>query len=112
MLKGLPVCPGVARGKARVILRETEHEMVLPGEILVIPFADPGWTPYFVPSAGIVMDLGGMLSHGCIIAREYGIPTISNVESATRVIRTGDIIEVNGTRGTVRIVEKGNLAES
>jgi phosphoenolpyruvate synthase/pyruvate phosphate dikinase len=79
-------------------------EHVLPGEILVAPFTDPGWTPYFVPAAGIVMDMGGLLSHGSIIAREYGIPAVVNVGPATRIIRTGQIIEVDGDRGEVRII--------
>lgn len=105
-LKGLSVSPGKTAGKARVLGRESERESVLPGEILVIPFADPGWTPYFVPAAGIVMDLGGMLSHGCIIAREYGIPTVANVGPATEIIRTGDTVEVDGTGGIVRILER------
>jgi pyruvate,water dikinase len=72
VLTGLAVSPGVVTGKARVILRADNDEQVLPGEILVAPFTDPGWTPCFVPAAAIVMDQGGLLSHGSIIAREYG----------------------------------------
>jgi pyruvate,water dikinase len=79
---------------------------VLPGEILVAPFTDPGWTPYLVSSSGIVIDQGGLLSHGSIIAREYGIPTVVNVGSATRIIKTGDTVEVNGDQGTVRILSR------
>jgi pyruvate,water dikinase len=81
------------------------EESVLPGEILVAPFTDPGWTPYFIPAAGIVMDMGGMLSHGSIIAREYGIPAVVNVGPATRVIKTGQLVEVDGDIGEVRILE-------
>jgi phosphohistidine swiveling domain-containing protein len=103
-LKGISVSAGVARGPARVFLTVDTDEPVLPGEILVAPFTDPGWTPYFIPAAGIVMDMGGLLSHGSIIAREYGIPAVVNVGPATRIIATGDLIEVDGDRGEVRIL--------
>jgi len=101
---GVPVSPGRARGRARVILRSDTGQHVLAGEILVAPFTDPGWVPYFVPAAAIVMDQGGLLSHGSIIAREYGIPAVVNVGPATKAIRTGDIIEVDGDRGVVRVL--------
>jgi phosphohistidine swiveling domain-containing protein len=103
-LTGISVSAGVARGPARVFLSADTDEPVLPGEILVAPFTDPGWTPYFVPAAGIVMDMGGLLSHGSIIAREYGIPAVVNVGPATQIIRTGQIIEVDGEKGEVRIL--------
>ena len=105
-LTGLGVAAGVARGPARVIHSLHSTERVLPGEVLVAPFTDPGWTPYFVPAAAIVVDMGGMLSHGSIIAREYGIPGVVNVGPATSLIRTGDIVEVDGSRGVVTIVER------
>ena len=104
ILKGISVSAGVVRGPARVFLTAETDEQVLPGEILVAPFTDPGWTPYFVPAAGIVMDMGGLLSHGSIIAREYGIPAVVNVGPATRIIRTGQIIEVDANAGEVRII--------
>ena len=104
-LKGLAVSPGVVSGKARVILRADDNEQVQAGEILVAPFTDPGWTPYFIPAAGIVMDQGGLLSHGAIIAREYGIPAVVNVGNATKIIKTGQTIHVDGDRGVVRILE-------
>jgi pyruvate,water dikinase len=107
ILAGLPVCPGCARGPARVILPGTDDIRVQPGEILVIPYADPGWSPYFAISAGIVMDMGGMLSHGSIIAREYGIPTVVNVGPATEIIRPGQVIEVDGSRGIVTLSGEG-----
>ncbi|HYG35394.1 MAG TPA: PEP/pyruvate-binding domain-containing protein, partial [Clostridia bacterium] len=78
-LEGLPVSPGVATGRARVILRADTQTRVLPGEVLIAPFTDPGWTPYFLNAAAIVVDIGGQLSHGSIIAREYGIPAVVNV---------------------------------
>ncbi|MGV8122758.1 MAG: PEP/pyruvate-binding domain-containing protein [Candidatus Xenobiia bacterium LiM19] len=104
LLAGISVCSGTAKGPARVFASKDECAHILPGEILVIPCSDPGWSPYFIASAGIVMDMGGMLSHGCIIAREYGIPTVVNVGPATKIIRTGQLIEVDGNTGTVRII--------
>ena len=101
VLKGIPVFPGVVTGPARVILRTDDHEHVLPGEILVAPFTDPAWTPYFITAAAVVMDLGGILSHGSIVAREFGLPAVTNVVSATRIIRTGDLVRVDGQRGVV-----------
>jgi len=87
-----------------VILRADAQERVQPGEILVAPLTDPGWTPYFIPAAGIVMDLGGQLTHGSIVAREYGIPAVANVGSATRRIKTGQMIRVDGNCGVVTII--------
>ena len=104
LLEGIPVSPGVVTGPARVILRTDDHEQVLPGEILIAPFTDPAWTPYFISAAGVVMDQGGILSHGSIIAREYGLPAVTNVGSATRVIHTGDLVQVDGTRGRVTVL--------
>ncbi|MBI4830965.1 MAG: hypothetical protein HY801_05305 [Candidatus Lindowbacteria bacterium] len=105
LLTGVPVSAGVAVGLARVILKADTTEHVLPGEILVAPFTDPGWTPYFISAAAIVMDQGGLLSHGSIIARECGIPAVVNVGPATKLIKTGQTIEVNGNKGTVRILQ-------
>jgi len=104
-LTGMPVSPGVVTGKARVILRADTDQQVLAGEILVASFTDPGWTPYFVTAAAVVMDQGGILSHGSIVAREYGIPAVVNVGSATKIIKTGRTIEVDGNRGVVRILQ-------
>ncbi len=105
VLKGLAVSAGVVTGKARVILRADVQQQLLSGEILVAPFTDPGWTPYFVPAAAVVMDQGSMLSHGSIVAREYGIPAVVNVGSATKIIKTGQKIQVDGDRGLVRILQ-------
>ncbi len=104
VLHGLAVSSGIVTGKARVILRADMDQYILPGEILVAPFTDPGWTPYFMPSAAIVMDIGGMLSHGSIIAREYGIPAVVNVGPATKIIKTGQTIHVDANRGIVKII--------
>jgi rifampicin phosphotransferase len=111
LLEGVPVSPGVVSGPARVILRADNHEQVRPGEILVAPFTDPAWSPYFITAAGLVVEQGGILSHGSIIAREYGIPAVTNVSSATQIIRTGQWLEVDGNRGVVKVLDgapKGN----
>jgi phosphohistidine swiveling domain-containing protein len=104
ILNGFGVSPGKATGKARVILRADTQEQLLAGEILVAPFTDPGWTPYFVPAAAIVMDEGGTISHGSIVAREYGIPAVVNVGNGTKIIKTGQMIQVDGDNGIVRIL--------
>ncbi len=106
VLSGIPVFPGVVKGRARVILRTDDHEQVLPGEILVAPFTDPAWTPYFLPAAGVVVEQGGILSHGSIVAREYGLPAVTNVTSATQIIRTGDLVQVDGSRGQVMVLQR------
>ena len=105
VLKGLAVSPGVATGKAKVILRTDSDTQLEAGEILVAPFTDPGWTPYFLPAAGIVMNQGSLLSHGAIVARELGIPAVTNVGYATKIIKTGQTIHVDGNHGTVTILQ-------
>jgi pyruvate,water dikinase len=104
VLHGIAVSPGVVTGRARVILRTDEDQHVEAGEILVAPFTDPAWTPYFLPAAGVVMDMGGVLSHGAIIAREYGIPAVVNVGPASKIIQTGQEICVDADRGIVTIL--------
>jgi len=104
LLQGIAVSPGVVTGRARVILRSDDDAHVEAGEILVAPFTDPAWTPYFLPAAGVVMDMGGILSHGAIIAREYGIPAVVNVGPASKIIKTGQTIQLDADRGTVTIL--------
>jgi pyruvate,water dikinase len=101
-LKGIAASKGVASGKARVIIDPSQGGLEA-GEILVAPFTDPGWTPFFPLAAAIVMDLGGMLSHGAVVAREYGIPAVVNTRLATKQIKTGQMITVDGLAGTVTI---------
>ena len=109
LLEGIPVSPGIVTSPARVILHADYHEQVLPGEILIAPFTDPAWSPYFITAAGVVMEQGGILSHGSIVAREYGLPAVTNVASATRIIHTGDLVRVDGNGGCVSVVKR--LAE-
>jgi len=100
-LEGIAVSPGRITGKARVIMDPRRDATIEPGEILVAPVTDAGWTPLFVAAAGVVVDIGGTLSHGSTVAREYGLPAVVNVKHGTRVIKTGQIITVDGTRGVV-----------
>ncbi|OGO52769.1 MAG: hypothetical protein A2148_05115 [Chloroflexi bacterium RBG_16_68_14] len=101
VLRGIPVSPGRVTGPARVILDPRRDAAIEPGEILVAPVTDAGWTPLFVVAAGIVVDTGGTLSHGSTVAREYGLPAVVNVRHGTRLIRTGQIITVDGAQGVV-----------
>ena len=101
VLNGIPVSPGRVTGKARVITDPRRNSQIEPGEILVAPVTDAAWTPLFVTAAAIVVDVGGPLSHGSIVAREYGIPGVLNVGSATLLVETGQVITVDGDRGMV-----------
>lgn len=102
VLRGSGVSSGVIEARARVV--SSAEETVESGEILVAPFTDPGWTPLLIVAAGVVLDVGGTMSHGAIIARELGIPCVLGVSGATRVIRTGDRLRLNGDDGTVEIL--------
>jgi pyruvate,water dikinase len=103
VLKGAGCSPGVVTGKARVVTNPRECLLCGEGDILVAPITDPGWSPFFVTAGGLVMELGGTLSHGIIIAREYGIPAVVGAKNATRLIKTGQIITVDGNTGVVSI---------
>ena len=100
VMRGTPASGGVVTQKARVIL-EPAGASLEPGEILVAPSTDPGWTPLFLTAGGLVMEMGGPMSHGAIVAREYGIPAVVGVPDATEHIETGQQITVDGTAGEV-----------
>lgn len=102
-LLGNPVSAGVVEGVAHII-HDPATEMLQPGEILVAPFTDPGWTPLFINAAGLVMDIGGALAHGSVVAREYGIPAVVGVRGATSEIKTGQRVRVDGNRGIIEIL--------
>ncbi|MBU7016052.1 MAG: hypothetical protein HXS44_00980 [Theionarchaea archaeon] len=104
-LEGIGCSHGVITGRARVVLDPSECSEFNEGEILVAPITDPGWSPLFVTAGGLVMELGGTLSHGVIIAREYGIPVVVGVKNAVKIIKTGQLITVDGSKGTVSIRE-------
>lgn len=100
---GLPVSSGVIEGRARVILN-MEDASLEDGDILVTAFTDPGWTPLFVSIKGLVTEVGGLMTHGAVIAREYGLPAVVGVENATKRIKDGQRIRVHGTEGYIEIV--------
>jgi pyruvate,water dikinase len=102
-LVGLPVSAGTIEGRARVILDMAEADLE-PGDILITAYTDPSWTPLFVAIKGLVTEVGGLMTHGAVIAREYGLPAVVGVEHATRLIRDGQRIRVHGTDGYVEIL--------
>jgi phosphohistidine swiveling domain-containing protein len=110
-LQGLPSSPGRVAGTARVLRSPQEGTRLQPGEILVAPSTDPGWTPLFLLAAGLVMETGGYLSHGAIVAREYGIPAVLNVPLATHRIPDGSALVLDGGEGMVWL-EEGGSAEA
>src|ERR1700733_8831810 len=109
-LQGVGASPGVVEGPARVVLRPTEIEEVQDGEILVCPATAPAWAPVFGRVRGIVSDVGGMMSHAAILCREYGLPAVLGTGSGTRRIATGDLVRVDGDRGTVQLLGQDQAA--
>ncbi|WP_030273700.1 rifamycin-inactivating phosphotransferase [Streptomyces sp. NRRL B-24484] len=102
-LVGLPVSAGTVEGRARVVLDMADADLDA-GDILVTPFTDPSWSPLFVGIAGLVTEVGGLMTHGAVIAREYGLPAVVGVERAARLIRDGQRIRVHGTDGYVELL--------
>jgi pyruvate,water dikinase len=102
-LLGEPISPGVVQGQVKV-LHEPDEKPVLPGEILVARATDPGWTPLFLNAAGIVLEIGGTLQHGALVAREYGKPCVSGIEDATEVLKDGQTIELDGASGIITLI--------
>ncbi|WJE83174.1 phosphoenolpyruvate synthase [Bacillus sp. DX3.1] len=100
---GLPVSSGVIEGRARVILNMEDADLE-DGDILITSFTDPGWTPLFVSIKGLVTEVGGLMTHGAVIAREYGLPAVVGVENATKLIKDGQRIRVDGTEGYIEIL--------
>ena len=102
-IAGLAVSFGIIEGRARVILNMEDVD-IEDGDILVTSFTDPSWTPLFVSIKGLVTEVGGLMTHGAVIAREYGVPAVVGVENATRLIKDGQRIRLNGTDGYVQIL--------
>jgi pyruvate,water dikinase len=102
VLEGSGASSGEITAIARVIL-DPQGAHLEPGEILAAPSTDPGWTPLFLTAGGLVMEMGGPMSHGAIVAREYGIPAVVGVPNATQIIRTGQTISIDGSAGTVAL---------
>jgi pyruvate,water dikinase len=106
VFRGLPASAGVVEGLARVLLSEAEMGALEPGEVLVVHATDVGWTPLFLLAAGVISELGGPLSHAAVVAREFGVPSVVNIEGVTRAIKTGDRVRVDGGTGVVERVER------
>ncbi|PUB08300.1 phosphoenolpyruvate synthase [Paenisporosarcina sp. OV554] len=100
---GLPVSSGIIEGRARVILN-MDNANLEEGDILVTAFTDPSWTPLFVSIKGLITEVGGLMTHGSVIAREYGLPAVVGVENATKLIKDGQRIRVNGAEGYIEIL--------
>jgi len=104
VLEGLPASSGQVQGKARVLTSTREIGGLEPGEILIVPAADVGWSPLFLAAGGLATDLGGPLSHACVVAREYGIPAVVNLREATRTVKTGDRVLLDGDAGRLQVL--------
>jgi phosphohistidine swiveling domain-containing protein len=112
VLRGLPVSPGVVEGDVVVVSGPEQLDRVVPGCILVTPIIGPSWTPILAMVSGLVAEMGGALSHGSILAREYGLPTVANVPGATRLLRSGERIRLDGSHGMIhRLENAGDDAE-
>lgn len=109
--RGVPISAGFATGPARIIRGLEDWTRVLPGDILMVPVIDPGMAPLFGIAAGLVAEMGGTLSHGAIIAREYGLPAVANISGITSFVRDGEMIVVDAATGTVRrqVVSEAHL---
>jgi pyruvate,water dikinase len=104
-VRGIGVSPGVIEGRARVLLQPDFAE-VQAGEILVTPTTDPSWSSVMFISVGLVVDIGGALSHAAIVARELGIPCVVNTKNGSQILRTGDLLRVDGNQGTIEVLER------
>ena len=104
LITGSPVSPGVVEGIVHVVL-DPRGTQLAPGEILVCPGTDPAWTPLFMAAGGLVTEVGGMMTHGSVVAREYGIPAVVGVHQATIRLKDGQKIRVDGTQGKIMVLE-------
>ncbi len=111
LLYGVAVSGGTVTAKAKIILDPVSQNILEPGEILVAQATDPGWTPLFQIAGGLILEKGGMLSHGAIVAREFGIPAVADVENATALIKDGQTLCINGDTGEITIVAQTNEAQ-
>ena len=105
-IDGLPGCPGVATGRARVVTDPGDPGALGPGDVLVAPLTDPSWTPLFLAASAVVVDVGAIMSHAVIVSRELGIPCVVSATDATRRIPDGTMIEVDGTKGSIRLLDE------
>ena len=108
LLRGTAVSPGEVEGRGCVLRSPDDEAKLERGGILIAPATDPGWTPLFARAAGIVVELGGVMSHAATVAREYGLPCVSNIDDATARLRDGDLLRLDGTHGTVEILGRAD----
>jgi pyruvate,water dikinase len=104
-LQGTGASPGVVTGTVRVLRSPEDGERLQSGDILVARATDPGWTPLFLKAGGVIMELGGMLSHGAVVAREYGLPAVVNITGATSAFKDGQVVTIDGQQGVVWVVD-------
>ena len=104
VISGSPVSPGVVESRVRVV-RDPSRAELQPGEVMVCPGTDPAWTPLFLTAGGLVTEVGGMMTHGSVVAREYGIPAVVGVHEATTRLQTGQLIRLDGSSGTIHVLE-------
>jgi pyruvate,water dikinase len=104
VIAGSPVSPGVVEGPVRVVLDPAKTRL-LPGEILVCPGTDPAWTPLFMAAVGLITEVGGMMTHGSVVAREYGIPAVVGVDRATQRLKDGQRVRLDGSQGTITLID-------
>src|SRR5438132_7081549 len=100
-LRGLAVSPGFAEAEVIVMNDASEFSRMKRGAILVAPATDPSWTPLFTLASGVIVEVGGILSHASTVAREYGLPALANVRNATRILKTGDRVRLDASGGRV-----------
>jgi phosphohistidine swiveling domain-containing protein len=105
VLSGLPISPGQVQGRVIVLRRPEDSDRMKEGAILVTPSTDPAWFPVFPQARGLVVEAGGLLSHGSIIAREFGLPAVANIPQATSRFHDGDLVLLDGSTGLVQVLE-------
>ena len=105
VLEGIPGCPGLAQGRARVVLDPADPRGLGPGDVLIAPITDPSWTPLFLAAEAVIVNVGAVMSHAVIVSRELGIPCVVSVAGATSAIPDGALVEVDGNTGSVRVLE-------
>jgi pyruvate,water dikinase len=110
-LLGNPVSPGIVEGVVHVVF-DPHQAQLAPGEILVCPGTDPAWTPLFLSAGGLVMEVGGLMTHGSVVAREYGIPAVVGVHQATTRLRSGQRVRVDGSNGLVILLDEAGRVDT
>jgi len=101
---GTPISRGIATGKVRIVKSMSDAEKLQNGEIMVVKHIDIGWSPYYCMIGGLLTEIGSALSHGAVVAREYGLPVVSCISGATQILKDGDIIQIDGTTGRVTLI--------